>query len=197
MTRKFAVIGHPIGHTMSPFIHKRLFELTNIDAEYGIIDIAPENLKNMMNNPSKESIVKIESNNQFLTFNQLKNLYLINGLTLNDETYKHNLNLVTNKNKYNIMAELLSDNNAFSIKVAKFNGVDKINLVKRNEYGYKYSLSTIQRVWTIHFLFYVCAFCYKNQSCYKQNYGNAENCIHCRLVYFRTEEINVAIRQVF
>ena len=26
-TKKFAVIGHPIGHTMSPFIHTRLFEL--------------------------------------------------------------------------------------------------------------------------------------------------------------------------
>lgn len=45
-TKKFAVIGHPIGHTMSPFIHKRLFALSGIDAEYGIFDIAPENLKN-------------------------------------------------------------------------------------------------------------------------------------------------------
>lgn len=41
--RKFAVIGHPIGHTMSPFIHKRLFDLAGIEAEYGVIDIAPEN----------------------------------------------------------------------------------------------------------------------------------------------------------
>lgn len=44
-TKKFAVIGHPIGHTMSPFIHKRLFELSGIDAEYGILDIAPEKLE--------------------------------------------------------------------------------------------------------------------------------------------------------
>ena len=43
-TKHYAVIGHPIGHTMSPFIHKRLFELSGIDADYGIIDIAPENL---------------------------------------------------------------------------------------------------------------------------------------------------------
>lgn len=42
--RKFAVIGHPIGHTMSPFIHKRLFELSGIDGDYGIYDIAPEEL---------------------------------------------------------------------------------------------------------------------------------------------------------
>ncbi len=42
--KRFAVIGHPIGHTMSPFIHKRLFELSGVDADYGVIDIAPENL---------------------------------------------------------------------------------------------------------------------------------------------------------
>ena len=53
-TKKYAVIGHPIGHTMSPFIHKRLFELTNIDAEYGIIDIAPENLSAEYENTLKK-----------------------------------------------------------------------------------------------------------------------------------------------
>ena len=42
--RRYAVIGHPIGHTMSPFIHERLFALAGIDAEYGVLDIAPENL---------------------------------------------------------------------------------------------------------------------------------------------------------
>ncbi len=45
MSKKhYAVVGHPIGHTMSPFIHKRLFNLSGIDADYGVLDIAPENL---------------------------------------------------------------------------------------------------------------------------------------------------------
>ncbi len=52
-TKKYAVIGHPIGHTMSPFIHKRLFELSGVDAEYGIIDIAPENLEKEYHNTLK------------------------------------------------------------------------------------------------------------------------------------------------
>ncbi len=39
-TKKYAVIGHPIGHSLSPFIHKRLFELNNIDASYTLLDIA-------------------------------------------------------------------------------------------------------------------------------------------------------------
>lgn len=36
---KFAVIGHPIGHTMSPFIHDRLFELSGMKADYSVLDI--------------------------------------------------------------------------------------------------------------------------------------------------------------
>ena len=45
MSKKYAVIGHPIGHTMSPFIHKRLFELAGIDAEYSVLDISPESFE--------------------------------------------------------------------------------------------------------------------------------------------------------
>lgn len=52
--KKYAVIGHPIGHTMSPFIHSRLFELSGIKAEYGVIDIAPENLEQEYKNTLKK-----------------------------------------------------------------------------------------------------------------------------------------------
>ena len=40
-TKHFAVIGHPIGHTMSPFIHTALFRQNGIDAVYGVQDIDP------------------------------------------------------------------------------------------------------------------------------------------------------------
>ena len=43
-TKHFAVIGHPIGHTMSPFIHAELFKLNHIDGDYTVVDIAPETL---------------------------------------------------------------------------------------------------------------------------------------------------------
>lgn len=51
--KKYAVIGHPIGHTMSPFIHNRLFELSGIDADYEVLDIAPEDLANAYENQLK------------------------------------------------------------------------------------------------------------------------------------------------
>lgn len=40
----YLLIGHPLGHSMSPFIHSRLFSLLNIDAAYGMQDIPPEAL---------------------------------------------------------------------------------------------------------------------------------------------------------
>lgn len=36
---RFAVIGHPIGHTMSPFIHARLFALSGFSPEYEVLDV--------------------------------------------------------------------------------------------------------------------------------------------------------------
>lgn len=42
--KKFALIGHPIGHTMSPFIHSRLFPLSGVSARYGVLDIPPGEL---------------------------------------------------------------------------------------------------------------------------------------------------------
>lgn len=38
-TQKAAVIGHPIGHTMSPFIQRRLFALSGIPMEYQVLDV--------------------------------------------------------------------------------------------------------------------------------------------------------------
>jgi len=46
---KYAVIGHPIGHTMSPFIHKALFAIKGIDIEYSALDIDPSSLTEDLN----------------------------------------------------------------------------------------------------------------------------------------------------
>ncbi len=42
---KYGLIGHPLGHSMSPLIHKKLFELSRIsDFSYDLIDIDPADL---------------------------------------------------------------------------------------------------------------------------------------------------------
>lgn len=109
-------------------------------------DIAPNNLRELILLRHNDSIARIEATNQFLTFNQLKGLYLNNGLTLNEDTYKHNLNLLCENGRYNLLADILSDSSMFSIKVATFAGTDKTSLIKRNEYGYKCLLLSISQV---------------------------------------------------
>lgn len=42
MKKRFAVIGYPLEHTMSPFIHKRMLELNNIDGDYEAILTHPD-----------------------------------------------------------------------------------------------------------------------------------------------------------
>ena len=55
MTQNFVVIGHPLGHSVSPQIHTKLFALTNTDAEYKAIEIPPQNFSSMVPQLSKLS----------------------------------------------------------------------------------------------------------------------------------------------
>lgn len=43
--KKYALIGHPLGHSLSPQIHTRLMELAGIEGAYEKLDIPPEELK--------------------------------------------------------------------------------------------------------------------------------------------------------
>lgn len=43
--KKFCLTGHPLGHSLSPQIHTRLFELSVEKVEYTLEDIAPEELE--------------------------------------------------------------------------------------------------------------------------------------------------------
>lgn len=93
----------------------------------------------------KNSLKEIESPRQDLTFRQLKIYYEENGMKLNDNFAK-NLNLLTNEGKYNYNAYLLADENTVSIKVVKYLGTDKMDLVKNQEYGYRCIITATQRI---------------------------------------------------
>ena len=45
MERKYALIGDKLGHTLSPPIHQRLFELRGREFSYELLEIAPDELK--------------------------------------------------------------------------------------------------------------------------------------------------------
>lgn len=77
----------------------------------------------------------IPSPRQDLTFAQLKIYYQERGLELN-ERFASSLELLTPDGKYNYIAYLLADENGVSIKVAKYAGTDKVDLIENEEYGY-------------------------------------------------------------
>lgn len=83
----------------------------------------------------RNSLGKLVSPRQDLTFKQLKIYYEENGYDLNDK-FLSNLELFTEDNKFNYAAYLLADENGISMKVAKYAGTDKVDLIENAELGY-------------------------------------------------------------
>lgn len=93
----------------------------------------------------KNSLKEIESPRQDLTFRQLKIHYEGNGMILNDN-FARNLNLLTDEGKYNYNAYLLADENNISIKLVKYLGTNKKELIENQEYGYCCLITATQRI---------------------------------------------------
>jgi len=99
--------------------------------------IDPDIMRQLIFKNSNDNIVEIESRNQDLSFNQLWQQFILKNYTLHKETFFKNMSLVTKDNKFNLLADLLSDNNDVSLKVIRFKGTDKTEIISRNEFGYK------------------------------------------------------------
>ena len=93
----------------------------------------------------KHTLKEIDSPRQELTFNQLKIYYEEHGLKLNDN-FLQNLDLLTSEGKYNYNAFLLADENNVSIKLVKYLGTNKMDLVENQEYGYRCIITATQRI---------------------------------------------------
>jgi predicted HTH transcriptional regulator len=83
----------------------------------------------------RNSLGRIKSPRQDLTFRQLHIYYESKKLKLN-ENFAKSLELLTADGSYNYVAYLLADENNNSMKLAKYAGEDRCNLISNNEYGY-------------------------------------------------------------
>ena len=102
-------------------------------------------IENLFARRTRNNIRVIEAPRQDLTFNQLKIYYEEHKMPLNDH-FAANLEFYTPEKKYNILAYLFSDENGISIKVAKYKGKDKVDLIENEEYGYCSLLKATDRV---------------------------------------------------
>lgn len=80
------------------------------------------------------------------TFNKLKQYLVSHGIHINEESFYKNFGLITVDGKFNILADILADENMNSIKVAVFKGTDKSVFVKRNEYGFTCLIESLEKV---------------------------------------------------
>ncbi|NCC64890.1 MAG: winged helix-turn-helix transcriptional regulator [Spirochaetia bacterium] len=81
------------------------------------------------------TLSRVVSPNQHLTFTQLKIYYADKGFDTSNEFFLKNLGLYTEDDRFNYAAYLMSDNNGNSIKVARFKGTEKLDILERNEFG--------------------------------------------------------------
>lgn len=93
----------------------------------------------------KNTLKEIDSPRQELTFNQLKIYYEEHNLKLN-ENFLQNLDLLTSEGKYNYNAFLLADENNVSIKLVKYLGNNKLELLENLEFGNRCLITATQRI---------------------------------------------------
>jgi len=94
---------------------------------------------------TRNTLCRMASPRQELSFRQLKIFYDESGLKLNDN-FKHNLEFLTPDDKLNYAAYLLADDNSISIKVGKYSGTTRANLIENREFGNCSILKALQSV---------------------------------------------------
>ena len=98
-------------------------------------------------NHKEDSLETIVSQYQDLSFNSLINSYSSKGIFLNLDTFKENLGLLTDDGKYNLLAQLLSDNSHINIRVAVFTGKSKADpMFSVKEFGMINLLLSLDKV---------------------------------------------------
>jgi ATP-dependent DNA helicase RecG len=102
-------------------------------------------INNLFAKRTRNSLSKIKSNQQRLSFEQLKIYYEAVDKKLNNK-FASNLELLNADEKFNYVAYLLSDKNSNSIKLAKYKGNNRVNLIENNEYGYESLIKATKQV---------------------------------------------------
>lgn len=93
----------------------------------------------------RNSIGNMKSPKQALQFQQLHIYYQSIGKALNEQ-FARNLELVTEEGNYNYVAYLMNDINNISVKVARYQGLNRVELAESNEYGYESLIKATHQV---------------------------------------------------
>ena len=134
----------------------RIVPTEYMDVRYIRIGSSKENIKK---HPDREaalfrtlnfgppSMLNTSSRFDKLTFNQLFVYYETKGIKLREDTFKENLELITADGKYNMLAQLLSDDPHIDIQFALFNGTTKASTMYAvRNFGHMCMLLSLDKV---------------------------------------------------
>ena len=93
-SKKYALIGYPLGHSMSPIIHKELLKIAFVNGEYDLVEIMKEDLET----------------------NFYENLNKLNGFNI---TIPHKINIIPFLDELSSKAKLFGSVNTVDIKEEK------------------------------------------------------------------------------
>ncbi|GFH43329.1 hypothetical protein Hs30E_18800 [Lactococcus hodotermopsidis] len=104
-----------------------------------------EQIEEMYAKRIPHSLGNMRSPKQKLTFKELEIYYSEQKKKLNDE-FLASLDLVDDDGHFNYAAYLLADENGVSIKVAKYSGTTKVDLIENEEYGYRCLITATKNI---------------------------------------------------
>ena len=110
--------------------------------------LTPEEIKGRYEatlNILEPDITVIPARRTSLSFQMLKTYLIGHGYHINNETFEVNYHLLTPNGKFNLMAELLADENDLVINVATFKGLDKSEYLKRQDFGGRCLLYAVEQ----------------------------------------------------
>ena len=100
MKKKFAIIGSPVSHSLSPIMHNYWFKKYNIDAEYELLDIDKSEIQNVIDKIKNKEIKGIN-----VTLPYKKSVIPFLSKTINDANETHSVNTVMLDEKNNLIGE--------------------------------------------------------------------------------------------
>lgn len=107
----------------------------------------PFTIRKMASSSINDLLKYYDSDIQNLHFSQFSSLLVFHGVKLgNEDWFAKNEGFVDEEGKFNLEGKLFSDENDTSMKVTRFEGVDKSKILTRNEFGYKSLAVSIQSV---------------------------------------------------
>ena len=97
---RFAIIGKPISHSLSPTLHNYWFKKYNIEAEYELLNIEENKVKDVIESVKEK---KIKGINVTLPYKRFVIPFL--SKTVNDANETHSVNTVLLDDNSNLIGE--------------------------------------------------------------------------------------------